>query len=159
MAVIRIKNPSWTEGSSGIEKWISVPVSVDLKEGMMTFMGFKDTVSALPNTGNEKGDFYIVTDTSTSYIWDGTKWTSLGSSEISSDKVTSLTGYVKAEESAEIKETDTLNVALGKLEKVIEDNELVTASALVNLNTRVENINLTLNGVDVSVNALEDASK
>lgn len=44
-------------------------------------------------------------------------------SNLSSDKVTSLTGYTKADETSEILVTDSLNTALGKLEKALEGKQ------------------------------------
>ena len=44
-------------------------------------------------------------------------------SNLSSDKVTSLTGYVKADAASSILVTDSLNVALGKLEKGLEGKQ------------------------------------
>ena len=44
-------------------------------------------------------------------------------SNLSSDKVTSLTGYVKPDATTEILVTDSLNTALGKLEKALEGKQ------------------------------------
>ena len=44
-------------------------------------------------------------------------------SNLSSDKVTSLTGYVKPDTTTEILVTDSLNTALGKLEKALEGKQ------------------------------------
>lgn len=49
---------------------------------------------------------------------------------LTSSQIVSLTGYIKAEKSANILESDTLNIALGKLERIIEDNELVVSASL-----------------------------
>lgn len=160
MAAIKVINPEWTPESSGIEKWIHIPISAEIKEGTMTYKGSKGTTSELPNTGNEKGDLYTISEDSTTYLWDGSEWKLVGgTSEISSDKVTSLTGYVKATSPDSIKDTDTLNVALGKLEKIIEDNKEVAARALVDLDSRIKDIVMTISGVEASVSSLEDASK
>ena len=46
-----------------------------------------------------------------------------GGGDITSANVTAMTGYEIAEEADEIETTDTLNEAIGKLEKSVSDNE------------------------------------
>ena len=46
-----------------------------------------------------------------------------GGGDITSANVTAMTGYEIAEETAAIEATDTLNEAMGKLEKGVSDNE------------------------------------
>ena len=51
-----------------------------------------------------------------------------------------LTGYQTLEEnSTPIVETDTVNEAIAKLAKLIEENEQISAAALVDLNNRISN--------------------
>lgn len=62
-----------------------------------------------------------------------------------SNTITAMTGYAIASTSGDITTSDTLNVAIGKLEKrckdidsTIEDNEEVVSSALNDLNERID---------------------
>ena len=68
-------------------------------------------------------------DTDKYYYFDGTQWNEIpntgggGGGDITSANVTAMTGYAIAEEAAAIETTDTLNEAIGKLEKGVSDNE------------------------------------
>ena len=69
-------------------------------------------------------------DTDKYYYFDGTQWNEIpntggggGGGDITSANVTAMTGYEIAEEAAAIETTDTLNEAMGKLEKSVSDNE------------------------------------
>lgn len=57
------------------------------------------------------------------FIFDGTKWHELGDlSNLTSLNISAMTGYVKAQSTSAIAATDTLNEAMGKLEKKADDN-------------------------------------
>ena len=60
-------------------------------------------------------------------------------SDISSQKITSMTGYVKPNTTSEITATDTLNTAIGKLEKAID--------ASVNIQATDEEVARMLNNI------------
>lgn len=68
-------------------------------------------------------------DTDKYYYFDGTQWNEMpnsgggGGGDITSANVTAMTGYEIAEEADAIETTDTLNEAIGKLEKGVSDNE------------------------------------
>ena len=69
-------------------------------------------------------------DTDKYYYFDGTQWNEIpntggggGGGDITSANVTAMTGYEIAEEADAIETTDTLNEAIGKLEKGVNDNE------------------------------------
>lgn len=58
------------------------------------------------------------------FLFDGTKWHEFGDlSGLSSKDIGAMTNYVKAITAADIDPTDTLNQAIGKLEKRVSDNE------------------------------------
>lgn len=58
------------------------------------------------------------------FLFDGTKWHEFGDlSGLSSKDIGAMTNYVKAVTSADIDPTDTLNQAIGKLEKRVSDNK------------------------------------
>jgi hypothetical protein len=58
------------------------------------------------------------------FLFDGTKWHEFGDlSGLSSKDIGAMTNYVKAVTAADIDPTDTLNQAIGKLEKRVSDNE------------------------------------
>lgn len=68
-------------------------------------------------------------DTNKYYYFDGTDWNQIpnsgggGGGDITSANITAMTGYEIAEEAEAIETTDTLNEAIGKLEKGVSDNE------------------------------------
>lgn len=69
-------------------------------------------------------------DTDKYYYFDGTQWNEIpntggggGGGDITSANVTAMTGYAIAEEVDDIETTDTLNEAIGKLEKSTQVNE------------------------------------
>lgn len=58
------------------------------------------------------------------FIFDGTKWHELGDiSNLTSLNIGAMTGYAKAQSASAIAATDTLNQAMGKVEKRVDDNE------------------------------------
>ena len=76
---------------------------------------------------------------------------------VTSDKVTRMTGYSKASAVSAIQQTDSLNVAIGKLEKAIEGKSAVTNITLtetivektVQANSNSVSIGQTINNNDV----------
>ena len=81
-------------------------------------------------TDVEVNTIYHALDTNKYYYFDGTNWTEIpntggggGGGDITSANVTAMTGYEIAEEAEAIETTDTLNEAIGKLEKGVSDNE------------------------------------
>lgn len=63
-----------------------------------------------------------------------------------------LTGYKALEtESTPIAETDSLNLAIAKLAKLIEENEQISASAFNDLNNRINSINSQIENAGVEV--------
>lgn len=76
---------------------------------------------------------------------------------VTSDKVTRMTGYSKASSVSAIQQTDSLNVAIGKLEKAIEGKSAVTNITLtetivektVQANSNSMSIGQTINNNDV----------
>lgn len=58
------------------------------------------------------------------FLFDGTKWHEFGDlSGLSSKDIGAMTNYVKAQTGAAIATTDTLNEAIGKVEKCVDDNQ------------------------------------
>lgn len=58
------------------------------------------------------------------FIFDGTKWHELGDiSNLTAANIAAMTGYAKAQTGSAIAVTDTLNQAMGKVEKRVDDNE------------------------------------
>ena len=81
-------------------------------------------------TDVEVNTIFHALDTNKYYYFDGTNWTEIpntggggGGGDITSANVTAMTGYEIAEEADAIETTDTLNEAIGKLEKSVSDNE------------------------------------
>ena len=72
--------------------------------------------------------------------FDGSKDVSMTTivANVTSDKVTRMTGYSKASSVSAIQETDSLNVAIGKLEKAIESKSSTTISNVKLTETIVE---------------------
>lgn len=71
---------SWVTGrgyatTSSVQTLINNAVA-----SVLTYKGTKDTVSALPPTGNKTGDVWHVTADNGEYAWNGTAWEALGSS-------------------------------------------------------------------------------
>ena len=80
-------------------------------------------------TDVEVNTIFHALDTNKYYYFDGTNWTEIpntggggGGGDITSANVTAMTGYEIAEEAEAIETTDTLNEAIGKLEKGVSDN-------------------------------------
>lgn len=58
------------------------------------------------------------------FLFDGTKWHEFGDlSGLASKDIGAMTGYVKAQTAGAIGTNDTLNQAIGKVEKRVDDNE------------------------------------
>jgi hypothetical protein len=58
------------------------------------------------------------------FLFDGTKWHEFGDlSGLSSKDIGAMTGYAKASTGSAIATTDTLNQAIGKIEKRVSDNQ------------------------------------
>ena len=58
------------------------------------------------------------------FLFDGTKWHEFGDlSGLSSKDIGAMTNYVKAQTGATIATTDTLNEAIGKVEKRVDENQ------------------------------------
>ena len=72
--------------------------------------------------------------------FDGSKDVSMTTTvtNVTSDKVTRMTGYSKASSVSAIQQTDSLNVAIGKLEKAIESKSSTTISNIKLTETIVE---------------------
>ena len=91
--------------------------------------------------------------------FDGSKNVSMTTTvaNVTSDKVTRMTGYSKASSVSAIQQTDSLNVAIGKLEKAIESKSAVTSITLtetivektVQANSNSVSIGQTINSNDV----------
>ena len=66
-------------------------------------------------------------NTDKTYYFDGEEWneepSSGGGGNIASNNVTAMTGYEEAETASAITTSDTLNQAVGKLEKGVDDNK------------------------------------
>lgn len=77
------------------------------------------------------------------FLFDGTKWHEFGDlSGLSSKDIGAMTNYVKAVTSADIDPTDTLNQAIGKLEKRVSDNEnnILSKANISDVNTATANL-------------------
>ena len=91
--------------------------------------------------------------------FDGSKNVSMTTTvtSVTSNKVTSMAGYSKASSVSAIQQTDSLNVAIGKLEKAIESKSAVTSITLtetivektVQANSNSVSIGQTINNNDV----------
>ena len=87
--------------------------------------------TTIDGMGIPNGSVYTEVDTGKTYMfdYDNTTWHEVsiggggGGGDITSANVTAMTGYEIAEEAEAIETTDTLNEAIGKLEKGVSDNE------------------------------------
>lgn len=71
------------------------------------------------------------------FLFDGTKWHEFGDlSGLASKDIGAMTGYAKASTGSPIATTDTLNQAIGKLEKRVSDNE----DTIGNINSVLEEV-------------------
>lgn len=78
------------------------------------------------------------------FIFDGTKWHELGDlSNLTSLNIGAMTGYSKPSETSAIAVADSLNEAIGKLEKAIDIN----TNNISNIQQTIGNINTVLEGV------------
>ena len=100
---------------------------------MVTLKGYTANMLGL-STDQKPTDVDVNTiirelDTNKYYYFDGTNWNQIpnsgggGGGDITSANVTAMTGYEIAEEAEAIEPTDTLNEAMGKLEKGVSINE------------------------------------
>ena len=76
------------------------------------------------------------------FLFDGTKWHEFGDlSGLSSKDIGSMTNYAKAQTASAIATTDTLNQAMGKLEKGVDDNKTnissVTSHIVFSANSKI----------------------
>lgn len=92
--VSELTNDSGFQTSQEVDDKISAAVTT-----VMDYKGTVATVSALPSTGNKKGDVYHVTADNGEYAWDGTAWQELGST-------VDLSGYVEESELVAITSTE-----------------------------------------------------
>ncbi|MBO7643035.1 MAG: hypothetical protein J6S74_02810, partial [Alphaproteobacteria bacterium] len=94
-------------------------------------------------------------DTANSVAWDNVsgKPSTYAPANHASNKVTSMTGYAKADSAAAISTSDSLNTAIGKLEKALDGKQAsgsyVPTSRTVN--SKALSSNVTLTGADVAV--------
>lgn len=101
---------------------------------MVTLKGYTANMLGL-STDQKPTDVDVNTiirelDTNKYYYFDGTDWNQIpnsggggGGGDITSENVIAMTGYEIAEEADAIETTDTLNEAVGKLEKGVSINE------------------------------------
>lgn len=90
------------------------------------------------------------------FLFDGTKWHEFGDlSGLSSKDIGAMTDYVKAQAGAAIATTDTLNQAIGKVEKRVEVNEnnILSEQAKTTGMTAGGTDYITVNGIRVYVSA------
>ena len=71
-------NPTTIAGYGITDAYTKTEIDQKLTSGMH-YKGSVATVSQLPVSGNEVGDFYNVTATGENYAWDGTAWDLTGS--------------------------------------------------------------------------------
>lgn len=111
---------------------------------MVTLKGYTANMLGL-STDQKPTDVDVNTiirelDTNKYYYFDGTNWNQIpnsgggGGGDITSANVTAMTGYEIAEEAEAIETTDTLNEAVGKLEKgvSINKNDILTLQGKTN---------------------------
>jgi len=90
------------------------------------------------------------------FLFDGTKWHEFGDlSGLASKDIGAMTGYAKAQTGAGIAPTDTLNQAIGKVEKRVDDNEndILTLQQKVVAHTAGGSNYDTINGIRVYVDS------
>lgn len=90
------------------------------------------------------------------FIFDGTKWHELGDiSNLTSLNIGAMTGYAKAQSASAIAATDTLNQAMGKVEKRVDDNEndILSEQAKTTGMTEGGSNYITVGGIRVYVSA------
>ena len=110
---------------------------------VMDFKGTKATVDALPASGNETGDVWLVTANNTEYVWTGSAWEAFGpavdlsgyvektqkvnnkalSGDITLDgsDIALSTNYAVASTAAAPAAGDSIDTAVGKLQKEVAD--------------------------------------
>ena len=112
-------------------------------------------------TDVEINTIFHALDTDKYYYFDGTQWNEIpntgggGGGDITSANVTAMTGYEIAEEADAIETTDTLNEAIGKLEKGVSDNETNISSLqekTSSMGTAGTNY-ITVNGIRIYVSS------
>lgn len=90
------------------------------------------------------------------FLFDGTKWHEFGDlSGLASKDIGAMTGYAKASTGSDIAPTDTLNQAIGKVEKRVDVNEnnILSEQAKTTGMTEGGTNYITVNGIRVYVSA------
>ena len=133
---------------------------------MVTLKGYTANMLGLstdakPTTGVDINTIIRELDTNKYYYFDGTTWNQIPSSggggggDITSANVVAMTGYEIAEEADAIETTDSLNEAIGKLEKGVNDNETNISSLqekTSSMGTAGTNY-ITVNGIRIYVSS------
>lgn len=132
---------------------------------MVTLKGYTANMLGL-STDQKPTDVDVNTiirelDTNKYYYFDGTNWNQIpnsgggGGGDITSANVTAMTGYEIAEEAEAIETTDTLNEAMGKLEKgvSINENDILTINGKLTAHTAGGSNYDTINGIRVYVSS------
>lgn len=132
---------------------------------MVTLKGYTANMLGL-STDQKPTDVDVNTiirelDTNKYYYFDGTNWNQIpnsgggGGGDITSANVTAMTGYEIAEEAEAIEPTDTLNEAMGKLEKgvSINENDISTIQGKLTAHTAGGSNYDVINGIRVYVSA------
>jgi hypothetical protein len=116
--------------------------------------------SSLPTSDVKVGDVYTILDNGAEYVatevGDTVTWEYLGEKISIPDASSAEKGLMTAQQVQDLEKTKS---DITSINKNIEDNERVTSEALVNLDSRVNEINNMLNGVDASLTALEELVK
>ena len=92
------------------------------------------------------------------FIFDGTKWHELGDiSNLTAANIGAMTGYAKAATGSAIATTDTLNQAIGKVEKRVDDNEnnILSVQGKVKAHSEGGTDYDVINGIRVYVSATQ----
>lgn len=90
------------------------------------------------------------------FLFDGTKWHEFGDlSGLASKDIGAMTGYAKAATGSAIATTDTLNQAIGKVEKRVEvnENDILSEQAKTTGMTEGGSDYITVNGIRVYVSS------
>ena len=90
------------------------------------------------------------------FLFDGTKWHEFGDlSGLASKDIGAMTGYAKASTGSAVATTDTLNQAIGKVEKRVDDNEnnILSEQAKTTGMTEGGSNYITVGGIRVYVSA------
>lgn len=113
------------------------PVNPDSMIEVMHYKGTKTAVSALPSTGNTKGDVWHVTANGSEYAWDGTEWQELGGViDIPDNTGSSTTGISIADHST----TTITGVQASTVSVTGVQESTTTASKITTTNVSIPNI-------------------